>query len=81
MMPEIGFEDLQRFWAKTTHDPEQYPRAFHPLLCHMIDVATVTMTLWNQVLPKATKQRIARCLGLPMQDAGNLIAWIAALHD
>ncbi len=73
--------NLLLFWAKTTHDPEQYPRAFHPLLCHLIDVATVTFALWQHVLPHAMKQRIARCLGLTMEDAGLLVAWIAGLHD
>ena len=81
MNAEIRFEDLQRFWAKTTHDPEQHPRAFHPLLCHMTDVATVAQALWDQVLPRATKRRIARSLQLSMNEAGTLIAWIAGLHD
>jgi CRISPR-associated endonuclease/helicase Cas3 len=81
MNAEISFDDLQKFWAKTTHDPEQFPRAFHPLLCHMMDVGTVTLALWNHVLPSATKRRIAHCSELSMQDTGTLIAWIAALHD
>jgi CRISPR-associated endonuclease/helicase Cas3 len=80
-MTEITFEDLQRFWAKTTHHPEQHPHAFHPLLCHMVDVATVTLALWHHVLPHATKQRIAHALGLSVEEAGMLVAWIAGLHD
>jgi CRISPR-associated endonuclease/helicase Cas3 len=80
-MTEITFDDLQRFWAKTTHNPEQHPHAFHPLLCHMVDVATVTSALWDNVLPRATKRRIARALGLSVEEAGTLVAWIAGLHD
>ncbi|HWQ36034.1 MAG TPA: CRISPR-associated helicase Cas3', partial [Blastocatellia bacterium] len=79
-------ETLIRFWAKTTHDKEQYPNAYHPLICHMIDVAAVTLVMWEMVLPKAAKKRVARALGLPtdkagLELAGRIVAWIAGLHD
>jgi CRISPR-associated endonuclease/helicase Cas3 len=78
--------NLFLFWAKTTHDKEQWPYAYHPLLCHMIDVAVVTLMMWEEVLPKAAKKRIARALGLPTNKAGlalagKIVAWIAGLHD
>src|SRR5207249_4468273 len=74
------------FWAKTTHDKDQFPNAYHPLLCHMIDVAVVALMMWEEVLPKAAKKRIARALGLPndkvgLELAGKMVAWIAGLHD
>lgn len=74
------------FWAKTTHDKEHWPHAYHPLLCHMIDVAAVVLLMWEEVLPKAAKKRIARALGLPTNKAGlnlagKIVAWIAGLHD
>ncbi|NOT62452.1 MAG: CRISPR-associated endonuclease Cas3'', partial [Acidobacteria bacterium] len=77
---------LIRFWAKTTHDKDRYPNAYHPLLCHLIDVAAVTLVMWKDVLPKAVKERIARSLGLPTDDdglevTGRIVAWIAGLHD
>ncbi|MBK7600227.1 MAG: hypothetical protein IPJ07_17585 [Acidobacteria bacterium] len=71
MTHEIPLETLIRFWAKTTHAPEQYPRSYHPLLCHMTDVAVVTLALWNHVLPRAMKRRIARCFGLSVADTRN----------
>jgi hypothetical protein len=36
----------------------------------MIDVAVVTLMMWEEVLPKATKKRLARVLGLPT-DTGR----------
>jgi CRISPR-associated endonuclease/helicase Cas3 len=78
--------NLLIFWAKTTHDKDQFPNAYHPLLCHMIDVAAVTLLMWEEVLPKAAKKRIARALGLPTDEvglelAGMMVAWSAGLHD
>jgi CRISPR-associated endonuclease/helicase Cas3 len=82
----IDGHNLFLFWAKTTHDKEHWPHAYHPLLCHMIDVAAVTLIMWEEVLPKAAKKRIARALGLPtdkvgLELVGKMVAWIAGLHD
>ncbi len=76
------------FWAKTPKgkDKTRFPLSYHPLLCHLIDVAVVTLTIWDKVLSQATKKRITRALGLPTDDmgialAGKIVAWIAGLHD
>jgi hypothetical protein len=58
------------FWAKTTHDHDHNPHAYHPLLCHMIDVAAVAHLMWEEVLPKAAKKRLAHALGLSI-DIGR----------
>ena len=71
--------DTIKFWAKTTDDKDRYPNAYHPLICHMIDVAVVTKTIWEEVLPTATKNRIRTAFGV--EYTGNLIAFIAGLHD
>jgi hypothetical protein len=55
---------LQLFWAKTTHDPAGLPRAYHPLLCHMIDVAVVARRMWRDVLTRAARRSFAAALGL-----------------
>ena len=79
-MSEIKESDLQRFWAKTSSDSTK-PQAFHPLLCHMLDVSMVTTSLWNHVLSAATKQNLSNSLGLEINEAGKVVAWIAGLHD
>jgi CRISPR-associated endonuclease/helicase Cas3 len=81
MTTEIPMETLIRFWAKTTHDKDQHPNAYHPLLCHLIDVAAVTQLMWNEVLPEAARKRITLAFGLSTEPAGKLVAWIAGLHD
>lgn len=86
MTTQFPLDVLIRFWAKTTHDKERYPNAYHPLICHLIDVAVVAQVMWDNVLSKAAKKRIARALGLPankdgLELAGRIVAWIAGLHD
>jgi hypothetical protein len=56
--------EILRFWAKTTHDAENYENAFYPLVCHLIDVATSAQARWEKVLPEITKRRLARSFDL-----------------
>lgn len=75
---------LPRFWAKTTHDTKNYPDAFHPLICHLIDVAASARSLWDEVLPTITKEHLAEVFRFEKDEydkAGNFIAFIVGLHD
>ena len=81
MRGALSVNDLLKFWAKTTHDQEKYPNAYHPLLFHMIDVSAVAQLMWQKVLPQATRKRIERAMGVNVELAGKVISWIAGLHD
>jgi hypothetical protein len=35
---ETDDTNLFLFWAKTTHDKDQFPNAYYPLLCYVLDV-------------------------------------------
>ncbi len=76
-------KSIIRFWAKTTHDFENLPNAYHPLICHLIDVACVAKAMWDDVLPEITKKRLAKPFGLQndLEKAGTIIAFLAGLHD
>ena len=67
----------QLLWAKTSRDKTQT----HPLICHMIDVAYVTLALWDNVLTESIRAQFAAALGLEPDAAGRLIAFWAGLHD
>lgn len=77
------------FWAKTTDDKNNPERqnAFHPLICHLIDVGIVTRKIWDDVLPTATKEQVVRSFGGNYLDRNelnsfaSLIGFIAGLHD
>lgn len=73
---------ISLFWAKTSNG-ENYPNAFHPLICHLIDVATAARTIWRNVLTDTQKKRLAKPFGLEreLEKAGNLFAFLTGLHD
>ena len=77
--------DLSLFWAKTTDDKTGLlrPNAFHPLICHLIDVAASAQAIWENVLTDIQKRRLAKTFGLEdeLPEAGKLIAFLIGLHD
>ena len=77
--------DTSLFWAKTTDDKDNPERqnAFHPLICHLIDVAMAARAIWENVLTDTQKKRLAKCFGLEndLDKAGILTAFLIGLHD
>lgn len=65
-------------WAKLSSDstPE-----WHPLFCHLVDTAHVTLSLWYEVLSFSFKQSIASSLGSDLEESGRILSFLAALHD
>src|SRR5262249_48863068 len=54
---------------------------FHPLICHMLDVAGVARKMWRSLLADAARRRIAQSLQLTPEDAETWVTYLAALHD
>ena len=57
--------------------------SYHPLLCHMVDVAMVTREMWHYSLSSGLRRGLSVGLGLEHdQDAAGLwCAFLAGLHD
>lgn len=70
---------LWRIWAKWPRDPNE--RRYHPLLCHMLDVAHISRLMWERSLTRTQRQRIAASLSLDERDAATWVAFWAGLHD
>lgn len=68
------------FWAKLPRQAESRG-TYHPLLCHMLDVACVARHLWRDVLPRAARQQIAAALGIDESSAQAWVCFFAGLHD
>lgn len=68
-----GVEPAFFLWAKSGPP--------HPLWCHLIDVGSSAMALWDCVLTAGAKDRIARSLGVSLELARVWFIWLAALHD
>lgn len=77
----MNLSDLLVLWGKARPPSDELPSAYHPLLCHMADVAVVARTMWRHVLPAAARERIAAALGLRPDVAERWIAFWAGLHD
>ena len=72
--------DLLAVWAKLSRT-QNGGFEYHPLLCHMIDVAAVAEAMWKNVLSRWARSEIARALGLSQEHAGQWVELLAGLHD
>ncbi len=67
-------------WAKLPYG-EKSPDSFHPLLCHLIDVAVVARAIWRDVLSATARRAMSKTLGLSELQTERWIVYLAALHD
>lgn len=71
--------DVSRIGAK--FESKDGGTSYHPLACHMLDVAAVTLALWDECLPESTRVELAVGLGLVEDEARLWVAFLAGLHD
>ena len=74
MRPQLAF------WAKLGRT-NVYPECYHPVLCHLIDVAQVARAIWNEVLREPLKRLIANAFGLTPDECGRWFTFWAGAHD
>jgi CRISPR-associated endonuclease/helicase Cas3 len=67
------------FWAKL--GSETWPEKYHPVLCHLIDVATVTLNLWAKVIRPHIRSWLGKRLGLKENACGPWLAFWSGAHD
>lgn len=67
-----------QLWAKTKDDRSHQDNGYHPLLCHMLDVAAVGGLIWDNCLITAIRKRLEYSLG---EDARTKIVFFAGAHD
>ncbi|MBI2322363.1 MAG: CRISPR-associated endonuclease Cas3'', partial [Chloroflexi bacterium] len=72
--------ELVRPWAKLSRLKDGAV-AYHPLICHMADVAAVTRALWERAIAEGARRSIAESCGLAEEDGGRWLAFWAGLHD
>ncbi len=82
LLDEKAGVDCQPFpwpylWAKTPEDGND--SRYHPLLCHMLDVAAVAGLVWDHHLTASLRTRLASALGVP--DARTCVLYVAGAHD
>ena len=68
---------LCQLWAKTGQTGND--GHYHPLLCHMLDVAAVAGLVWDHHLTLGLRKRLERALGVA--DARTLVVFVTGAHD
>lgn len=71
---------LYALWGKTRQGDDAGDPT-HALVCHLLDVAAVTESLWDGALARAARERLSELLGLSAEDARRTTSFLAALHD
>jgi CRISPR-associated endonuclease/helicase Cas3 len=54
---------------------------FHPLICHMLDVAAVAEAIWTDCLAARVRSHLSQALRLGEDEAGRWLAFLAGCHD
>lgn len=54
--------------------------SWHPLQCHMIDVAMVFLAIWR-TLPASSRKWLSMTMGLSEEDSCKWLSFLAGLHD
>jgi len=69
--------DWRQLWAKTAQDSSDCH--YHPLLCHMLDIAAVAGLVWDDHLTSGLRKRLESALGVG--DARTYVVFVAGAHD
>ena len=70
---------IWRLWGKVGAQKAGCP--WHPLVCHMLDVAAVADALWERVMPAAMRERFRNAFGCDEAASRRMVAFFTALHD
>ena len=71
---------LVRLWAKWSKPHITVP-TYHPVLCHLIDVAMVMEVMWERCFPTAWKAHVAQQMELSEDTTKQWFLFFAGLHD
>ena len=70
---------LLHLWAKWPRTAAE--RRYHPVICHLVDVASVAYLMWTRTLTSRQRARVAAELACSERDARRWVAFWAGLHD
>lgn len=73
-------QNLTRFWGKL--GTASTSNGYHPLICHMADVAAVARAIWTSSLSPAGRVAIMHSLGMRDESAAAIwVSFLAGVHD
>lgn len=80
-MLDVGVQRLAAKFGRTGAPAPGADGDYHPLVCHMADVAAVALALWDDVLPANSRRLLSRGWGLEEPAAREWFGLVAGLHD
>ncbi len=72
---------LSALWGKTVRKGQATADAYHPLVCHGIDVGAVALSLLEHPGAAGLRELLAELSGTAPERVPTLVAFLAALHD
>lgn len=78
VMSEKPMQKRWLLWGKTNRPINS---DLHLLICHLIDVGNVGLEVWEQAFTSQFKEQLANTMNLKVDEAGRLVAFLAAMHD
>jgi CRISPR-associated endonuclease/helicase Cas3 len=78
MLPSMNPSSL-RFWAKL--GVATWPEHYHPVVCHLIDVAAVARHMWVGAFRSRFRISVAENLSLDEDACGRWLAFWCGAHD
>src|SRR5579883_796551 len=76
---DFAMNQMLLFWAKLGNDI--WPLRYHPVICHLIDVAVVTQELWDAVFRTQIRKWLAGRLRLDEESCSRWLAFWSGAHD
>jgi len=73
-------DEVSRIAAKFSSGEDGSQRV-HPLICHMLDVATVAEAIWQDCLAERLRLRLSGSFQLDEESARRWVAFLAGAHD
>jgi CRISPR-associated endonuclease/helicase Cas3 len=68
-----------QFWAKLGH--ETWPEKYHPVVCHLIDVAAVARSLWDEIFRPQLRRWLTERLAAGEEACARWLAFWSGAHD
>ena len=73
----MSIPNYYQLWAKTGEKEGK----FHPLVYHLLDVASVALCLWDAALTGALREELVQGFALSPAECRQMLAFLAGLHD
>lgn len=77
----MGKSDMQDMFTKIAAKFWTIGDGYHPLICHMLDVAAVAEATWTQCVAANVRCLVSHSLGLNETEAMRWVAFLAGCHD